>query len=49
MVDDALKLTIDTIFDDQKGQNTSSPYVLQHYENNENLWEFIVDLKKANS
>ena len=37
MIDDTFKLTIDEIFKgSQEGHETN--YVLQHYENSENLW-----------
>ena len=47
MLDDAFKLTIDDIFKASKDGNQTK-YVLQNYENEENLWDSIVDLRKGN-
>lgn len=45
MLDDAFKLTLDEIFPQScEGHKTS--YVVQNYENNENMWELQTDLKK---
>lgn len=43
MLDDALNLTIDKIFQTNK---SNYPYVVENENNNENLWELVVDLKK---
>lgn len=46
MIDDAFKLTIDTIFYDSQ-HGSRSTYVLQNHENDENIWEFVIDLKRT--
>lgn len=43
MIDDAFELTIDQIFDHRKG---GSCFPIRREEDNENLWDLIVDLKK---
>lgn len=53
MLDDALRLTIDKVFNpifreelnDSDG-NYISPYHIDEYKDNENLWEFVCDLKE---
>ena len=46
MIDDTFKLTIDEIFKTSKEGNKSK-YVLQNYDNDENMWEELLDLRKA--
>jgi hypothetical protein len=45
MIDDAFKITIDEIFP-QSGEGNKTVYIVQNYNNNENMWEMIIDLKK---
>jgi hypothetical protein len=45
MLDDAFKLTLDEIFP-QSSEGHKSNYVLQNYDNTENVWELLTDLKK---
>jgi hypothetical protein len=53
MIDDALRLTIDTLFVTEYAWNSESnsnlyksPFPVSKYEDYENLWEFICDLNK---
>ena len=43
MLDDAFALTIDQIFESRKNH---SHFAVSKEEDEENLWDFIVDLKK---
>lgn len=43
MIDNAFELTIDHIFEYRKG---NSCFSIKREEDTENLWDFIVDLKK---
>lgn len=45
MIDNAFKLTIDCIFPTSNLGNKAI-YPFQNYDNDENLWELILDLKK---
>jgi hypothetical protein len=58
MLDDALRLTIDDIYDTKytffekefcKNDNYHSPYKVQGYEDCENLWELVCDLNSKDS
>lgn len=44
MIDDAFELTLDKMFPSTKN---SYSYVVENEENNENMWNLLVDLKKA--
>ena len=41
MIDDALKLTVDKLFNKQI--NDYSPYSVEGYLDNENLWDFVTN------
>lgn len=44
MIDDAFELTLDKMFPSTKN---SYSYVVENEENNENMWNLLVDLKKV--
>jgi hypothetical protein len=47
MIDDMLRLTIDnaycTIYSDQNSMQYTSPFPVDSYSDNENLWDFVTD------
>jgi hypothetical protein len=49
MIDDALRLTVDSVFETNFNSGTSgSSFPVEGYSDEENMWQFICDLRNEN-